>query len=138
LKPALLSSARDICLAIAIVTSSACSLAVDHSSVQSEVSRFHDQFNDDDAQGIYESADESFRKAVGREEFFRFLTQIRERLGRFVRQTERAYSAQTQVGSTASFVKVTYASVFSGGEATETFTWRLAGGKPTLVAYDIR
>jgi hypothetical protein len=97
---------------------------------------FHRQFEAEDYESIYNSADEAFRKQGSEAELKKNMKLVREKLGRLER-TRQIESATTTTSSAGTTVKLTYESDFSNGTATERFVWKISNKSAVLVRYEV-
>ena len=127
-----------ILLAIAasfFVTINACSLTKGKGIAEHAVVQFHDKYNAEQYQGIYDQADDAFKKSAKQEDFLAFLQAVQRKLG-MVKQSKQIgwYVNATTLGT---IVTLTYDTEFAEGHANEQFVFRVSGDQAKLYRYNI-
>jgi hypothetical protein len=84
---------------------------------------------------IYDEADATLRKDIDREGNRRALSTIQEKLRNC--SIERVMGTTMAARTTGTFVRLQYLHECPSGQITETFQWRIVGGKAHLVSYQI-
>ena len=99
------------------------------------VQEFHDRLNRGHFSGIYQNAHAEFRKASPEKDFLPFLEAIHRKLGTVQSSKEANWGINSQNMTTT--VTLVYETKFSGGDATETFNFRIEGNEAILLGYNI-
>jgi hypothetical protein len=99
----------------------------------SATSMFHSRFNREEFRGIYETADQAFRKMGTEEQMEAFLVSQHRQLGDF--QTADAPSYSVNFMTKETIVTLTYRSTFTNGHAQEQFIWVVIDGTTKLRKY---
>jgi len=84
---------------------------------------------------IYQASGPEFRQAATEEQFARFMTALERKLGAWQSAADPGWHVNR--GSGGHSVRLTYDSRFTKGAAGEQFAWRLDGGRPVLVGYQV-
>jgi hypothetical protein len=131
-------------LAIAVIAACAalvsCSAQEDTQVAERGVMRFHEQFNAGQYAEVFAEGDALFREG-GEGAFVGVMQKLKERFGD-VRQSE-LMNSKWQTGNvlieermvSGTIVVMAYRTEFTRASATETFTWRIAQGRATLMGY---
>ncbi|HEY4363036.1 MAG TPA: hypothetical protein VGN17_18850 [Bryobacteraceae bacterium] len=114
----------------------ACHPVQDLSPVDSAVELFHQRLAAGDDDTIYRDAGPEYQRSIDAETSHRFLAQIRRTRGMPGRYTRTASDVMYKSG--VAIVNTEYNVSFANGEAAETFIWRVADGKATLIGFTIR
>jgi len=99
------------------------------------VQHLHAQLDAGDYEGILHDADPAFLAADTHDGLIRFLRGVHTKLGA-VRSAERI-NLFVGNGTMGPYVRTQYKSTFANGTATESFTWRRAGGRFALLGYHV-
>src|SRR5262249_47330240 len=84
---------------------------------------------------IYRAATPEFRKAATEEQFVRIMTALERKLGAWQAAAEPVWNVTK--GTQGTLVNLTYQSQFAKGAASEQFAWRIEGGRPVLLGYNV-
>jgi hypothetical protein len=84
---------------------------------------------------LHRAAAPEFRGAATEEQFAHFMTALDRKLGTWQSGGEPVWNVTRGTGG--HFVVLTYQSRFARGAATERFTWRIEGGAPVLMGYNV-
>jgi hypothetical protein len=114
-----------------LVLAAACHRGPDMSIVDSAVELFHQRLAAGDDDAIYRDAGVEYQRSIDVETNHKFLGQIRRGRGMPGRATRADY------GVTGAVVNAQYKVNFANGDATETFVWRVTGGKAVLLGFTI-
>lgn len=127
---------RLLVLALLTISLSGCGDTIAAKGVaEPEVKRFHELLKRRDFDAMYAATGQPFKSAVPKQEAVALFAAIDRKLGS-LRKTERInWHVNTRNGVTT--VALVYESKFKDGKATETFTFRVQGGKPELIGYNI-
>jgi hypothetical protein len=84
---------------------------------------------------IYRASAPEFRQAATEEQFVRFMTALDRKLGPWQSAGDPGWNVmRTTAGHS---VRLSYDSRFTRGAAAEHFAWRIEGGRPVLVGYQV-
>lgn len=97
--------------------------------------RFHADFNAGRYAEIYTGADPEFRKEAKLDDFVKYESMVKDKLGDF--QSSQVTNFNVLYLFTHSQVRLDYDCVFKLGKAKEVFELRQSDGKTSLVAYRI-
>jgi len=86
--------------------------------------------------GIWDEADDRFRKAVPKEEFSKLFEAIHRKLGNA--DSADLVNIFVNAGTYGTFITTNYQTKFTRGPATESFVWIKSGNRLSLVRYDVR
>jgi hypothetical protein len=86
---------------------------------------------------IYERAGSELKRSATQAAFVGVLETVAKKLGRCTQRTEVG-GGMTDDPVHGRFVTLNYETQYQGGKADERFMWRVEGGKPQLLRYDIR
>jgi len=111
-----------------------CGLKRDTKMAESQVDRFHQQWNTDEFRAIYDEGHQNFRSKSAEETIATF-AKVKEHYGQFKSATRRSFGFNTDNGITN--IKLKYDSTFERAAAVEAFIYRMAGDKALLITYDI-
>ncbi len=97
--------------------------------------RFHADFNASRYAEIYKGADPEFRKDTKQDDFVRYASLARSKLGDF--QSSQVTNFNVLYLLTHAQVRLDYDSVFQLGKAKEVFELRQGSGKTSMVGYRV-
>ncbi len=97
--------------------------------------QFHSDFNSGRYEEIYRGADPEFRKDTKLEDFVKYESLVKARLGDF--QSSQVTNFNVLYLLTHAQVRLDYDSVFKMGKAKEVFELRQGNGKTSMVGYRI-
>ena len=112
-----------------------CGLAKNTKKVDAEVDRFHQHWNADEFQAVFDEAHMNFRNAQPASSLLSTFERIKKNYGKLQTSKRRSWGFNTNNGVTD--IKVAYDSAFDRGSAVEEFVYRMNGDKPLLLSYDI-
>lgn len=100
------------------------------------IAQFHDQYNSDKAEAIWDGAHARFQGATERESFVAYMRSVKAKLGKATStaNVDRRMSTaneQTQV-------YLSQETLFEQGKGRETFTILMEGERAILVAYNVQ
>lgn len=104
--------------------------------VHQAVAAFHRQLDSEQWRSIYSEADDEFRQGGTEQDFRRLIEAVHRKLGNVQAAQMRDYK-QTWIAGQGTFVVFTCQTKFAGGEAIETFAWRMSTPRPILHGYNI-
>ena len=117
------------------VALSGCSLTADVSVATKAVDAFHRQLNAGQFVAIYAATSPAFKASTTEPQFEALLDAVHRKLGAFQSDTATGWNVNATTGGT--FAALTFTSSYTGGQAQEQFTYRLAGGRAALASYQI-
>ena len=100
------------------------------------VAEFHARLDAAKDDEIYDTAAAAMRSATKRDDFHKFLDQLRTDLGGFKSGTRESINISSNNGNTT--ISAGHASTFEKGRAEEAFLFDYNADKPVLMRYDIR
>jgi hypothetical protein len=98
--------------------------------------KFHDHYNQQDFEAIYNESDPKLRAAVTQEKFVALLTHVHEKLGNVTDATRSGVNVNYNFGG--STITMTYSAKFQLADGTEQFIWLKSGGAVRLLRFDIQ
>jgi hypothetical protein len=125
-------------LSIALLTATAlggCSAVANTKVAEQAVATFHERLDAAEFDAIYDQSADDLKKASTRQNFVAILEAVRRKLGTSKSSDQKGWNVNYNISS--SFVTLSYATVYGGGEATEVFTYRMDGEMPLLAGYHI-
>jgi hypothetical protein len=121
-----------LALAIGLV---GCGLGKNKKAAEAGVEKFHQHWNANEFQAVFDEAHAQFRAAQSAEAMITTMQAVKKNYGDLKSSKRRSFGFNAKEG--AADFKFSYDSVFEHGAAVETFLFRMTGGKPLLVSYDI-
>lgn len=127
---------RLLSVGVAVLLLSGCGDAVHGKAIaEPQVALFHDRLNNGQFDTIYGEASAEFRGAAPKAQVVQLFSAIERKLG-------KVKSASTKTWNISSFnfnarVVLVVEPRFEHGTGTETFTFRVSGGKAVLLGYSI-
>jgi Protein of unknown function (DUF4019) len=95
------------------------------------VPTFHAQYDRSDFEAIYKNARDEFREATSRDDFEKFMSAVRRKLGKVKSSSRQTWKVNVGTGGTR--IVLTYNTEFELGKGVETFT--ILNGK--LLGYNV-
>ena len=124
-----------IVLLILSVLSIGCFMTEGIEAGEKAVNKFHEQFNNNEIDEIYNDADQQFKESDSKESIIGFLEKVRKRLGK-VKDTKRTgWNVNKNLKGT--FATVNFETEFENGKGTETFIFLLADEDTKLLNYNV-
>ena len=113
-----------------------CGMSKDVSLASGAVSNFHSKLDATKFADIYSGADPDLQKASPSGRFSKFMSAVHQNLGNVKdsSMTDFQVNWTTEEGTVAS---LTYHTNFEKGAGTESFRWRISGGKALLLYYNV-
>jgi opacity protein-like surface antigen len=127
--------ARICLLLIAVVPAAGCSSRQNINAAKSEVSHFREQLADHKFAELYAETSNALKKSTTEEQFVQLLAAIDRKLGAVKNAEENGWKIDYNTSGTT--VTLDFKTSFERGDATESFVYRIEGGKPLLVGYHI-
>ena len=122
-------------IAFLAVVIAGCSMSADTKMAEAAVTRFHAMLDAAEFGSIYaESADE-LKDVTTQEKLVAFLGAVHKKLG--VTKSSNKQSWNINYHTSGTFITLTYATVYEGGDASEQFVYRLRGADAKLGGYHI-
>jgi len=111
-----------------------CGLRGSRVRAEQGVKEFHDLFNREQYDAIYDRSDSSLKKSWTRADFAAYLRDIHSQLGRAGRASDRGFQVNA---STSQGIEVALATEtqFERGVADERFLWRIEDSRAVLLGY---
>jgi hypothetical protein len=103
------------------------------------VATFHQMLDAERFADIYETTDDLFKNATTASQFTAILQSVHTKLGAVQSATQTTFYSREEAGTNAgSYISLIYDTAFAEGHATESFNWRVSGGKVHLAGYNIK
>jgi hypothetical protein len=107
----------------------------DVTSARNAVVRFHQELDQEKYVEMYAEAAPELRKATTQEDFLALMSAVHRKLGLVQDVTQTRFNVNWTTSGTR--VELQYQTKFSGGNATEVFTWGTGGDHSILIGYHI-
>jgi len=121
---------------LAVFLSCGCSAPVDIGAASGAGKRFHEEFNQQNYDKIYQEADPKFRAAVEPEAWSKLMTRLHDKLGNVTDMTRTGFNVNYNVGG--STVTMSYSTKFQLGTGQEEFVWLKSNHELRLLRYNVR
>lgn len=118
----------------AVLALGACSMQADLGSAQAAVAHFHTQLDAEQYAAIYASTAPDLKRVSSEEKFSALLAAVHRKLGKV--QSVKRQNWRVNYNTAGTFVTLSYATVFAGGDAEEEFVYR-QDPQPALAGYHI-
>ena len=112
-----------------------CGLAKDSKVAETEAERFHQRWNANEFQAVFDDAHADFRSAQPAEKMVGTLQGVKKHYGQLTSTKRRSWGFHSDKGVTE--VTLTYDSAYDHAAAIEEFVFRMTGEKALLLSYDI-
>ena len=127
---------RNSLLGLGLLSLAGCDAGKDGALVQHEVGRFHQAYDGDRIEQIYNEATADLQKTRSKEDTIHFLEVLRQKLGKSKSSNQTGW--RDNVNTTGHTYVVVYKTEFENGEGIETFNYLLAdGSRPKLLSYNV-
>ena len=114
----------------------ACSMSADTTLAEKQVPQFHAFLDEGRAAEIYVRASEDLKNAAPEADFVALLDAVHGKLGPVKRAEKKNWSINYHTSGT--FATLVYRTQYAGGEATETFVYRIKDEAALLAGYHIK
>jgi hypothetical protein len=122
-------------IAALVLVVAGCSMSADTKLAEEAVARFHTMLDGAQFEAIYaESADE-LKKVTTQEKLSALLEAVHRKLGIVKSSLKESWNVNYHTSGT--FITLTYATIYEGGDAREQFIYRLQGPDAKLAGYHI-
>jgi hypothetical protein len=121
---------------LAVTLLAGCGFVKDKSDADAAVTRFHDLYNQDKLDVIWNEADPAFCGATPHEKYNEFIGALERKLGKVVSTSNAGWSVKSYNLKTR--VHLVQETVFEHGKGTESFTFVMSGTNAVLLAYNIQ
>lgn len=112
-----------------------CGLAKDTKVAEAEAERFHQRWNANEFQAVFDDAHMEFRDAQPAAKMVVTLQVVKQNYGQLKSTKRRSWGFHSDKGITE--VNLAYDSAYDHGAAVEEFTFRMTGEKALLLNYNI-
>jgi hypothetical protein len=112
-----------------------CSMSDDAALAEAEVARFHEAFNSQRFDGLYENGAKELKAAAGKEDFVKLLRFVHRKLGTVSASDKLSWHVNYQTGGT--FVTLVYDTTFTNGKGREQFVYKVSGDQALLVGFHV-
>ena len=126
---------RAVLIMLLAWSSGGCSISVDTAVAEKQVPQFHALLDQGRTTEIYTQASEDLKTAATEADFVAVLDAVHRKLG-IVQKTERQ-TWNVNYHTSGTFATLVYKTQYAGGEATETFVYRLKSESALLAGYHI-
>ena len=112
-----------------------CSGSASVSLAEEQIPRFHQSLDAAKFQEIYAAASEELKKASSEKDFVALLEAVHRKLGAAKSSEKQNWNVGVYTSGTS--VSLTYKTVYTEGDATEKFVYRIKGDQALLLGYHI-
>ena len=120
---------------LSVLVLSGCGVAKNTKVAEAEVERFHQHWNANEFQAVFDEGHMQLRAAQPVEQFTATIERVKKNYGQLTTSTKRSWGFNSDNGVTD--IKLSYDSAYEHGAAVEEFVYRMTGEKALLVSYDI-
>ena len=107
----------------------------DVASARKAVAHFHKQLDQEKYADMYAEAAPELRQATKQEDFLALMSAVHRKLGVVQDATQTQFNVNWTTSGTR--VHLNYQTKFADGNATEAFTWKIGGDRPSLIGYNV-
>jgi hypothetical protein len=118
---------------VAISLGLSCSVGVEKALTERAVSVFHNQYNIEDYENIFDHASDSIKNKTSKDNFVNLLARIHAKLGNTIDSKETSYNFN--YGTGGKVVTLIFDSTFAHGKGTEKFVYRIINNQAILSGY---
>ncbi len=112
-----------------------CGVAKNTKVAEAEVERFHQHWNKNEFQAVYDEAHMQFRSAQPAAQLLATLERVKKNYGDLKSASKRSWGFNSDKGNND--IRLSYDSAYEHGSAVEEFLYRMTGDKALLLSYDI-
>ncbi len=113
----------------------ACSSQKDLTAAEAAVAQFHQALDAGQFESLYDSASPEFKQSGTEAEIVKFLQAVHRKLGNSRSTTREFWQVNWQ--TSGEVISLRYATEYEQGKAREEFVFRMSGGAPALVSYNV-
>lgn len=117
------------------LTLTGCGLAKNTKVAEAEVERFHQRWNANEFQAVFDDAHANFRAAQPAETMLGILQGVKRHYGQLQSAKRKSWGFHSDNGVTK--IDLAYDSAYDRGAAVEEFVFQMTGDKALLLSYDI-
>jgi hypothetical protein len=118
-----------------ILALAGCGLAKNTKVAEAEAERFHQRWNANEFQAVFDDAHANFRDAQPAEKMIGILQGVKRHYGQMQSTKRKSWGFHSDKGITK--IDLAYDSAFDHGAAVEEFVFQMTGEKALLLSYDI-
>ncbi len=131
-----MSTMRALILLVVLAFATAgCSMSGDKTAAEQGVDRFHTMLDAGQFEQIYAGATADCRRITAQQDFVALLNAVHSKLGAMRSTKERNW--RINFDNKGTFVTLTYATTYAGGDAEEQFVFLIDQDTPALQGYHI-
>ena len=112
-----------------------CSISADTALAEKQVPQFHALLDEGRTAEIYTQASDDLKKATTEADFVALLDAVHRKLGAVQKTEKQTWNVNYHTSGT--FATLVYKTQYAGGEATETFVYRITNESALLAGYHI-
>jgi hypothetical protein len=112
-----------------------CSMSADTALAEKQVPQFHALLDEGRTAEIYAQASEDLKNAASEADFVALLDAVHRKLGTVQKSERQTWNVNYHTSGT--FATLVYKTQYAGGEAAETFVYRIENDTALLVDYHI-
>jgi hypothetical protein len=122
-------------IAALVVVVAGCSMSADTKLAEEAVARFHTMLDAAQFAAIYADAADELKKVTTQDKLTALLEAVHRKLGTVKSSMRQTWNVNYHTSGT--FITLTYATSYEGGDASEQFIYRLQGADARLAGYHI-
>lgn len=112
-----------------------CGVAKNTKVAEAEVERFHQHWNANEFQAVFDEGHVGLRTAQPAERLIATLERVKKTYGNLQSSTKRSWGFHSDNGQND--IRLSYDSAYEHGAAVEQFVYRMTGDRALLLTYDI-